>query len=177
MKTIPNFINEEGIYQPELGSPSVLSHKSLKYLIENDLVFQDENGDWILVEYSTGTTNSEDWFHWEKTGYKRSWSFHKWKHDTDLDGPHTCCSIETKEGWDKKYLTVKLNNHKYSRFTHPNGYWSETIIRTDICGGYGEEQLYYKDSLGTTSGKMPVKIGKKVQGLKDKGIEFGFYKF
>jgi hypothetical protein len=31
--------------------------------------------------------------------------------------------------------------------------------------------------MGNFHGKFPVKIGKKVQELRDKGIEFGYYKF
>tara|TARA_R110000803_G_scaffold95937_1_gene164021 strand:+ start:146 stop:751 length:606 start_codon:yes stop_codon:yes gene_type:complete len=179
-KNYEKFIKKEGIYEPEWITESFSEYKSfkpLRYLIENNLVVKDDDGDWILVQYSFGTTNTEEFFHWEKTGYQRVWSIFKWKSDTDLDENHTYYSIETKDGWNRKYLKILLNNHGYSKHIHPNGFWVETVNRTGRDDGYGENQLYYKDSLGNTSGKMPVKIGKKVQEIKDKGIEFGFYKF
>ena len=177
MKITPKFINEEGIYEPENRPPDFLTHKPLRYLIENNFVFQDENQDWVLVGYSEGISNGEDWHHWLKTGYKRSWDVHRWKSDTNLDEICTSYSCETKGGWDRKYFKVRLNNHEYFQILHPNGYWVETVSRTDIEEAYGEEQLYYKNKDRLTSGKMPVKIGRKIQELKDKGIEFGFYKF
>ena len=172
-----NFIKKEGIYEPESQPSCFLTHKPLRYLIENNFVFQDENQDWVLVKYSEGISNGEDWHHWLKTGYKRSWSVHRWKSDTNLDEIHTPYSCKTKDGWDRKYLKVKLNKHYYSKHVHSNGFWVETIQRLDVNDGYGEGQLYYRDSIGNISGKMLVKIGRKIQELKDKGIEFGFYKF
>jgi uncharacterized protein (DUF1919 family) len=170
MKTTPKFINEEGIYEPEMRSPDFLTHKPLKYLIENNLVFQDENGDWVLVEYCEGTSNEEDWNHWRKTGYKRSWSVTRWESNVNLNELNTSYSIETKDGWDRKYFKIKLNNHFYFQIINPDGYWSETVTRTDIDGGYGDAQLYYQNKLEPTLNKIPVKIGKKVQELKNKGI-------
>ena len=182
MKAIPSYIKEEGIYLPKspdnpLGKPPYaslypqhISDQPLKYLIEKGHVFQDENGDWVLVEYSWGCTNTEDYFHWEKTGYQRDWSIFKWEPDVDLDQSDTCYQQYSKTGWDRKHFKVRLNTHYYSRTTHPDGYWSETVER-------GLDQLYYRNSMGLCEGKFPVKIGKKVQELRDKGIEFGFYKF
>jgi hypothetical protein len=175
-----NFIKKEGVYEPEWltgDSSEYIPFKPLRYLIENDLVVKDSDGDWILIQYSFGATNTKEFFHWEKTGYKRIWSIYKWKSDVDLDERYTFYSIETKKGLNKKFLTIKLNNHEYSKHIYSNEYWVETVNRTGGYDGYGENQLYYKNSLRTTSGKIPVKIGKKVQELKDKGIEFGFYKF
>ena len=173
------FIKKEGIYEPwgKDITEKYLPHKSLKYLIENNLVTQDKNGDWILIEYSAGVSNSPDWLHWLETGCKRNWSIYKWKQDTDINEKFTFYSMETKDGWNRTYLSVKLNNHLYSRITNPNGFWVETVERTDICDGSGKEQLYYKDNFGSIQGKMPVKIEKKIQELKNKNIKFGYYKF
>lgn len=179
-KKYEKFIKKEGIYEPK-WIPEILTRsnafKPLRYLIENNLVVKDDDGDWILVQYSFGTTNTEEFFHWEKTGYQRVWSVFKWKSDTNLDEEHTYYSMETKDGWNRKYLKVLLNNHEYSKHTQLNGFWVETVTRMGIDDGYGSNQLYYKDSLGKIIGKMPLKIGKKVQEVKDKGIEFGYYKF
>lgn len=175
-----NFIKKEGIYEPEWKSYNISEYepfKPLRYLIENNLVVKDEDGDWILVQYSFGVTNTEEFFHWEKTGYRRIWNIYKWKPDTNLDERDTSYSFESKDGRSRKHLQVELNRHYYSKHIHSNGFWVETIQRIGIDDGYGENQLYYRDSLGNTSGKMPVKIGRKIQELKDKGIEFGFYKF
>jgi hypothetical protein len=175
-----NFIKKEGIYEPEWKTESFSEYKPfkpLRYLIENNLVVKDENEDWILVQYSFGATNTEEFFHWEKTGYQRIWSIYKWKPDTNLDEKDTYYSFESKSGLSRKCLKVKLNRHSYSKHIHSNGFWVETIQRLGVNDGYGEGQLYYKDPIGNTSGKMPVKIGRKIQELKDKGIEFGFYKF
>jgi hypothetical protein len=174
------FIKKEGIYEPKWITEDISEYnpfKPLRYLIENNLVVKDDDGDWILVKYSFGFTNTEEFFHWKKTGYQRVWSIYKWKPDVDLDERHTFYSIETKNGLNKKILTIRLNNHEYSKHTYSNGYWVETVNRTGRDDGYGENQLHYKDSLGTTSGKMPIKIGKKIQETKGKGMELGFYKF
>jgi hypothetical protein len=176
-----NLIKKEGVYEPEWKTEKYDEYKpfkSLRYLIENDLVAKDEDGDWYLVQYSFGFTNTEEYFHWKKTGYQRVWSIYKWKPDTDLDEDDTSYLFESKNGCSRKHLKVKLNKHYYSKHTYSDdGYWSETIQRIGVDDGFGGGQLYYKDSLNITSGKMPVKIGKKIQELKDKKIEFGFYKF
>jgi hypothetical protein len=178
-KKYKNYTKKEGIYNPGPKwkmklYPDSEQYRSLRYLIENNLVVKSEDGDYILVLYCFGATNTEEFFHWEKTGYERVWTVYKWKQDTNLDEEDTYYSFETKFGEDVKYFKVKLNKHYYSKAIHFNGFWVETIEK---IGGSGGGQLYYKDSLGNTSGKMPVKIGGKIKELNDKGIKLGFYKF
>ena len=178
MEAIPSYIKEEGIYQPKtpdnpFGTPKFLfslPFQPLRYLIENDHVFQDENGDWVLVRYGCGSRDTEDYSHWEKTGYTRDWSILKWGPDVDLDESYTHHYQCSKSGYNRKYFKVQLNNHYYSRIIRLDGYWSEGVDR-------GYDTIYYGDSMGICKGKFPVKIGKKIQELRDKGIEFGFYKF
>jgi hypothetical protein len=182
MEAIPSYIKEEGLYLPktpdnpwgmvpdELRFVFHTSKQPLKYLIENGHVFQDENKDWVLVRYSWGATNTEDYFHWEKTGYQRLWKIWKWDPNVDLDQSDTYYYVRPSGRGGSHHFKVRLNNHYYHRVTHPNGYWVETVER-------GLNQLYYKNSMGLCEGKFPVKIGKKVQELRDKGIEFGYYKF
>jgi hypothetical protein len=178
MKAIPSYIKEEGVYAPKSpdnlwGTPNshfFLEDKPLRYLIENDHVFQDENGDWVLVKYSCGWMDTEDYSHWEKTGYARDWGIFKWQPDTDLDEPFTHYYHCDKSGREVKHFRVTLNSHYYDRIIRSSGYWSEGVDRK--CN-----TIYYGDSMGNFHGKFPVKIGKKVQELRDKGIEFGYYKF
>ena len=182
MKIIPKFIDEKGLYQPQKSTGDLgnqpdskyqcMMHVPLKHLIENNYVFQDENEDWILVEYYAGELNSIDYINWIKTGYKKHWQVCRWKKDVNQDEISTLYSQETSCGWDRNYFRVELNNHTYRRIIHPNGYWVEKVDRIDNC-----DQLYYKNAYDRTSGKMPIKIGKKIQELRDQGLEVGFYKF
>jgi hypothetical protein len=188
-KSLVKFIKEEGEYDPEFGSQpgKGLTHHPLRYLIENNHVFQDENKDWVMITYSHGVTNGECFNHWLKTGYKTNWIIDRWKPDTNLDIKHSCYSHMEKEGWDTEFFSVIFKNHEYCRITRNSvdkeclsffrHKWTETVKRLDIDGSYGEEQLYYRDSSNFTQRKMPVKIGKKVQELRDKGIENGVYEF
>ena len=149
-----NFIKKEGVYEPEWKTEKYDEYKpfkSLRYLIENDLVVKDETGDWILVQYGFGTTNTEEYFHWKKTGYQRVWSIYKWKPDTDLDEKDTYYLFESKNVCSIKHLKIKSNKHYYSKHTYSDdGYWSETIQRLGVDDGFGGGQLYYKDSLNIT---------------------------
>ncbi len=179
-----DFIIKEGIFEPydpnnRSSNPdkNFICFKPLRYLIENNFVTQDKNGDWILIDYNEGTSNESLFHHWMNTGYKTNWDITKWKQDTDLDESHSFYFVASKEGYIRSNLDIILNNHHYERNTYPNGFWAETVRRTDICDAWGKEQLYYGDAFGATQGKIPVKIGKKIQEIKNKGIEFGFYKF
>ena len=188
-KSLVKFIKEEGEYDLKFGfQPGEgLAHHPLRYLIENNHVFQDENKDWVMITYDHGITNGECFNHWLETGYQKNWIITRWKSDTDLDIKHSHYASMDKEGWDTEVFRVRFKNHEYRRITYNSVdkehlpfiryKWIETVRRLDIDGSYGEEQLYYRNSSNFTQGKMPVKIGKKVQELRDKGIENGVYEF
>ena len=163
---------EKGIHesQQSLWSP----YDPLKVLIENNQVEQDDNGDWVMICYHWGYTNSKEHFHYMETGYLTDWTIYKWKHDVDQNERHTSYRTEAKDCIPREYLTIVNENHRYSKDLYEDDdFWTEGI---ESIKNSSRLPLYYKDSLGNKNGKIPVKIGKKIQEIKDKGIISGFYK-
>ena len=74
---------QEGIHESQ--QTEYHAHLPLGVLIENNAVEQDKNGDWVMIEYSRGYTNSKEWFTWMETRHLTDWSITKWKADTDRD--------------------------------------------------------------------------------------------
>jgi hypothetical protein len=165
---------EEGIHESQ--QTEFHNHLPLKILIENNAVEQDENGDWVMISYSRGMTNSKEWFTWMETGYLTDWSISKWKHDTDRDEIFTCYRIENKDCIPREFLTIANKHHRYCKdLFEGDSFWTEEIVSLKT-GDWN--QVYYNCSLRTPqSGKIPVKLGKKIQEIKDKGIVSGFYRF
>lgn len=167
---------QEGIHESQQSE--FHAHLPLGILIENKAVEQDENGDWVMIEYSRGYTNSKEWFTWMETGHLTDWSITKWKADTDRDEAASYYRIENKDCIPREFLTIVNKHHRYERFLYEDedNFWTENILslKTPDLNPIG----YYDCSLdGYRQGKMPVKIGKCIQEIKDKGIISGFYKF
>jgi hypothetical protein len=164
---------EEGIHESQQFKYH--HHFPLKTLIENNVVEQDENGDWVMISYGRGMTNSKEYFHYLETGYLTNWYIIKWKHDADQDETNTCYRIEYKNHTSREFLTIVNKHHRYSRYLFEgDNFWTEEIVSLKT-GDW--DQIYYRDSLNKKSRKVPVKLGKNIQEIKDKGIVSGFYKF
>jgi hypothetical protein len=167
---------EEGIHESQ--QTEYHSHLPLGILIENNAVQQDKNGDWVMIGYSRGYTNSKEWFTWMETGYLTDWCITKWKHDTNRDETSSYYRDENKDCIPREYLTIVNKHHRYSRylFEDDDNFWSEGIVSLKTKDW--NPINYYDCSLnGYRRGKIPVKIGKCIQEIRDKGIVSGFYKF
>ena len=164
---------EEGIHESQQSKYH--SHLPLKILIENNAVEQDENGDWVMISYSRGYTNSKEWFTWMETGYLTDWCINRWKHDTDRDEICSFYRLENKDCIPREFLTIVNKHHRYSKYLFEgDDFWTEGIVSLKTEDW---DQIYYGDSLGGKNRKIPVKIGKCIQEVRDKGIVSGFYKF
>jgi hypothetical protein len=164
---------EEGIHESQQTEYYV--HLPLGILIENNAVQQDENGDWVMIKYNRGYTNSKEWFTWMETGYLTDWCITKWKHDTNRDETSSYYRDESKDCIPREFLTIVNKHHRYYRYlSEGDSFWVDGIVSLKTEDGY---PIYYEDSLGGKNGKIPVKIGKCIQEIRDKGIVSGFYKF
>lgn len=163
---------QEGIHESQ--QTEFHHHLPLGVLIENKAVEQDENRDWVMITYGRGMTNSKEWFTWMETGYLTNWHITKWKHDADQDEIGTAYRYESKDLVPREFLTIVNKHHRYSRHLFEgDDFWTENIVSLKT-GDW--DQIYYRDSLGGKNGEIPIKIGKKIQEIKDKGIVSGFYK-
>jgi hypothetical protein len=165
---------QEGIHESQQSEYH--HHLPLGVLIENKAVEQDENGDWVMIEYSRGYTNSKEWFTWMETGHLTDWGIIKWKYDTDRDGVGSYYRIENKDCIPREFLTIVNKHHRYVKHLFEgDSFWSESIVSLKTKDW---DQIYYDCSLnGYKRRRIPVKIGKCIQEIKDKGIISGFYKF
>ena len=166
---------QEGIHESQ--QTEYHAHLPLGVLIENNAVEQDKNGDWVMIEYSRGYTNSKEWFTWMETRHLTDWSITKWKADTDRDEIASYYRIENKDCIPRELLTIVNKHHRYERHLFEGDeFWAEHILslKTKDLNPIN----YYDCSLnGYKRGKIPVKIGKHIQEIRDKGIVSGFYKF